>query len=205
MHLFIVFCIAWNVLLGDRSTSDGQISGIQVSVLCVDDESGWSVLPQEVKSFYRHPSSHDSYGKGQMVSSSRSTYILPLSHWPLPSNCDLELGAQQHIPDDDDTAAIHSGDRLRSLRTVAMISVLRNNTTSPKAQFIHLLHATTFSSSTLAKTIEETHQDICRNYHELAVLTEARWCSYSKFALPYHLAVLHVVDSTLELGEITMD
>jgi hypothetical protein len=41
--------------------------------------------------------------------------------------------------------------------------------------------------------------DICHNFHELAVLTGARWRMNEYSPLPFHLAALHLADEMLDL------
>lgn len=234
---------AWNALLSDE-LADGK-QRPQVSILCVDDESGWSVLPEDLSSprvAQRPPSSHDSQvktqsqihsqsqsqhqtgGHGQLFSSTHSTYVLSSLRYPLPppyrTSIDVELGAAQYVPEDDEIRQITSADLgLRPLLSSALLTVASPSLSfgaAPKAQFIHLLLATTFpgpspllsKSKIETETVEQTLHGICRNYHELTVLTQARWPSMSGMVsssvpspLPYHLAALHVVNSALELTE----
>ncbi|KAL5508598.1 hypothetical protein ACEPAH_6217 [Sanghuangporus vaninii] len=227
---------AWSTHLNDVLSSDGQIPPMQVSLLCVDDESGWSVLTERPSSplAQKSPSSTDSYGKntgqvqsqaqgqgssgqtqGQVFSSINSTYIIPSLRYPLPSTSDFELGVAHYIPEDEDSAPrLPNAERLRPLLTSALITV--GNTT--RAQYVHLLHSTTTgpsnpsSSSSLAKSPRENLDDICRNYHELAVLTQARWPHLNLHGerkgvtapvLPYHLAALRLINSALEMDEVS--
>ncbi|EJD00806.1 uncharacterized protein FOMMEDRAFT_169058 [Fomitiporia mediterranea MF3/22] len=268
---------AWNALLNEEMSEEKRTSSMQVSILSVDDESGWSVLTESNKnhpSTQRPGSSHDSsptttptkmqsqnqsHNQSQLsFASASSSYILPSLRLPLtspfPSGIVEELGRQSFIPEDEESpkGSTNSAERLLPLCSSVLVTVPstpphstspspssphengdksgngNGNRTTPRTTLIHLLHSTSFPSShsntsstctptsssspssLSTKTIEETQQDIVKNYYELGVLTQARWRFSSlngngkgqRIGLPYHLAALRVVDECLEVGEV---
>ncbi|THH08030.1 hypothetical protein EW145_g2984 [Phellinidium pouzarii] len=194
---------AWNHLLSDDSIIGEQEIALHVSIVTVED-SGWSVLRQET---ITPPSSCDSHGKKQLYSATSTAFTLPnFLRCPLSSNYDAYFGAQlMHVQDDEEVPPCNVN-RLRPLQTAVLITVPSGGRYTPAySHYIHLLQTVRFPRSTLSKTDGETHMDICRNYYELAVLTEARWRMNADPAFPYHLAVLQIVDETLESTETLPD
>jgi mediator of RNA polymerase II transcription subunit 13 len=63
---------------------------------------------------------------------------------------------------------------------------------------VHLLHTIKSDKSSLTLTDVETHQDLTRNFHELAQLSSSRWnLSSGNPLLPLHLAAVETMSNTL--------
>lgn len=188
--------------------SIGQANAMMhVSVVSVEHENTWTFLnstsPNYAASF-NQSLTHERGGHGSFFADvTSSTYTLPtLMRCPLTPLCDRELGADHpHVPDDDDLMPCNDLG-LRPLHTTALVRVpSASDSASICVTYIHLLHTTKSPRSSLTKSDQETHQDITRNYHELAVLAQTRWRLKANPALPFHLAALQVIHSALERGD----
>lgn len=96
---------------------------------------------------------------------------------------------------------------IRPLCTATLIRVPADTDyTSVSMLRVHLLLTLKSSGSHLHISDEDTHLDIIHNYHELAVLGDARWKlgTKAKSILPLHLSCLEVMDHVLA-GEVQMD
>lgn len=190
---------AWNVPLSILLSTKRTIP-IQVSILSVEDSS-WSVIEQSSTSRLDPELSllNDAYLKKDMLSSSSTSFTLSqLLRLPLSSCRKLELGEDQdHVVEDDSTKEQGAG-RLMPMQTAVLICSSTQQLPMTRAVYIHMLANIKSPGSTLNCTEMDTHREICRSYHDLAVLTKLRWRIPSNTNLPFHIASLQVADEVLD-------
>ena len=198
--------LAWHskVSLG---ISIQEISPIHISLLSVASDASWTLLPPMTPSpglsalAKAAPSM-----RFQDVSS--TTYALihsvPVTLFsPLP--IDSPFVIENAVPEQDEVVAPGIG--IRPLSTATLIRVPADTDyTSVSMLRVHLLLTLKSSGSHLHISDEDTHLDIIHNYHELAVLGDARWKLGTKATsiLPIHLSCLEVMDHVLA-EEVQMD
>jgi len=188
-----------------------ELSMMHVSLLSVDPDMPWTFLaPQNTKrpTNTRRASSKDKLGS-IFVDSSASTYTLfstsriPLSS-AIPSSRDL--GAEPcYVPEADEVAVCENVGIL-PLSTSTLIRVpSQTGHTFISMLHIHLLHTIKSPSSSLEVGDKETHADITKNYHDLAVLTGCRWKMDVNPILPFHLAAVEAMRVALDRGDSIVD
>ena len=180
---------------------------IHISVLAVASDASWTLLSPNIPArglsglTKATPSM-----RFQDVSS--TTYALihanPGTLFP-PLSPNSSLTVENAVPELDEAATPAFG--VRPLSTATLIRVpAEMDCTSVSMLRVHLLLTLKSTGSHLHISDEDTHLDIIHNFHELAVLGNARWSLGMKTnpILPFHLSSLEVMDRVL-LEEIQID
>lgn len=122
-----------------------------------------------------------------------------------PFSIDSPFVTENAVPEPDEVVAPVIG--IRPLCTATLIRVPADaDHTLVSMLRVHLLLTLKSSGSLLHISDEDTHLDIIHNYHELAILGDARWKlgTKTKSILPLHLSCLEVMDRVLA-EEVQMD
>ena len=191
--------IAWHskVSLG---VSIRGASPIHISVLSVASDASWTLLSPTTPS-PDLPSLAKAAPPMRFQDVSSTTYALthsiPVTLFS-PLSIDSPFVVETTVPELDEVAAPGIG--IRPLCTATLIRVPADaDYTSVSMLRVHLLLTLKSSGSHLHISDEDTHLDIIHNYHELAVLGDARWKlgAKAKPILPPHLSFLQVMDRVL--------
>ena len=175
-------------------------SPIHISVLSVASDAPWTLLSPTT------PSPGLS-GLAKVIPSMRfqdvssTTYALihsvPITLF-FPPLADSPFGIENVVPELDEVTTPGIG--IRPLSTATLIRVPAD-TDYPSVSMlrVHLLLTLKSSGSHLHISDEDTHLDIIHNYHELAMLGDARWKlgMKAKSILPLHLSCLEVMNRVL--------
>jgi len=176
-----------------------------VSVLSIERNLPWIFIAPEI-GVKRPPTTKlNKETSGLMfVDASHATYAL----FPTPSTPLFHVDEFLQ-PDGSDPSFISDedfpSDKLPVLpisSTALIYSPTDIHFTSVNMLHIHLLHVAKSSSSSLSIPDTETHREITRNYHELAVLAAARWKLHANAMLPLHLGALEVMCSALRKEDL---
>jgi len=139
---------------------------------------------------------------------SSTTYALihttPVTLFP-PLSTNSFVALENVVPEPDEVVAPGIG--IRPLSTATLIRVpVGTDYSSVSMLRVHLLLTLKAAGSHLHTSDEDTHLDIIHNFHELAVLGDARWNLGTKAnpILPFHLSCLEVMDRVL-VGEVQVD
>jgi len=175
-----------------------------VSLLCIEYDVPWSFLlgPQSVLPSSVPLSSHDSSKEHPLfVDTSASTYAMfPSVSFPLPLV--FGLGEGPHcIPDPESDPLRMPTLSIRPLSTTVLIHLSEKASSSVQMIRLHFLHAFKSPRSSLSISDSQTHMDITRNYHQLALLSDIRWRLGYETQLPFHLAAVHTMRTILETAD----
>ena len=187
---------------------------VHVSLMCVELDRTWTSV--EPHGGAKRPTSENRTSKASssnnfMIDSTSTTYHLShsaqMDHHLLPTSSpagDFE-SAQPYIPDGCCPNSTTPHERCaRPLCSTTLVRVPGDaGFTSIAMLHLHQLHAARSHRSSLAGaagalTDEDTDtlRDVCRNYHELAVLARSRWLRANPI-LPFHLGALEIMDRAL--------
>ncbi|TDL29003.1 hypothetical protein BD410DRAFT_779280 [Rickenella mellea] len=202
---------AWISHLSADVLSDAMFPAVHVSLVCVEEDNQWTFVnaSNPPNPTYQKPTSpSDRMGQGSFFAESSSeTYTLhSLIRCPLIPACDKDIGTDHsHIPDDEDISPCDAIP-LRPLHTSSLVRVPASTDSSLIwTTFVHMMYTWEAPSSTLTKTDRETHHDIVQNYHDLAVLAQARWRLQANPNLPFHLAALQIMHDAIGQSEGIVD
>ena len=133
----------------------------------------------------------------QDASSTTYALIHPVTLFS-PLSTDPSAMTENAVPELDEV--VTPGFGVRPLSTATLIRVPADTDyTSVSMLRVHLLLTLKSAGSHLHMSDEDTHLDVIHNFHELAVLGDARWDLGAKAnpILPFHLSCLEVMDRVL--------
>ena len=187
--------LAWMMHLRTAVPTCRELSTMHVSIFCVEPDVPWRfVAPMKLPINPRSASSKDHAGS-IFLDGTASNYIL--SHnTPIPLSPVVPYGFCLELPF---VSEINNGPTaenlsLLPLSTTTLVRVSNDEGPAVVSMLhIHLLHTLKSPHSSLSMSDKETHLDITRNYHDLAVLAGCRWNLDANPLLPFHLAAVDIM------------
>ncbi|KAH7888131.1 mediator complex subunit 13 C-terminal-domain-containing protein [Phlebopus sp. FC_14] len=174
----------------------------QVILLSVDRNVSWSLVSRQPPHSGEQTTLRRSPGKDVTKSiyvdvTMTTTYaIYPNIRIPLPTPAARQWADSSFVPDIEGTTPSETAPILPVSSTILVHSPSNRPNPVYCTLHIHLLHTCKCSGSSLTIPDAVTHQDITRNYHELAVL--ARLNGHVEYPLlPLHLAALETMHDAL--------
>ncbi|KDQ65114.1 hypothetical protein JAAARDRAFT_108506, partial [Jaapia argillacea MUCL 33604] len=176
---------------------------IHVSVLSIEQEAPWTFLaPLHIskpptspnRNFQKEPPGSVFVDVSSRMYSFSPSTLLPLS---VPSSCAVDCS---FVSESDDNPSLELVGLL-PLHTSILVRVPSGRDyTSIEMLHVHLLHTAKSSFSSLTTTDEDTLAEITHNFHDLAILAQARFPKMATPILPFHLAALEIMHTTLDTG-----
>ena len=196
---------AWMEHLASVVPDCAELPMVHVSLLAVESDASWTfIAPAGAAKRPMSPSRsskstagtffHDVSATTYFLSHASGACLLP------PGHAARDLGAGvPYIPDPADAPPRSPAPLpMRPLRSTTLVRApAHTDYTSISMLHLHLLHTAKSARSSLAVPDAETHDDITRNYHDLAVLAQARWWLKADPILPFHLGALQVMAMAL--------
>ncbi|KII96070.1 hypothetical protein PLICRDRAFT_97961 [Plicaturopsis crispa FD-325 SS-3] len=198
----------WIQHLSSRVPACKELPMVQVSLLSVDPDSPWTVLTPAGKPFTARPrsASKDPSATLFVDASARmysSTTSVRMALSLVDPHCTLKSDLC-FVPDDDDAPPCEHASIL-PLATTTLVRVPANQGfTAITMLQVHLLHTIKSPNSSWTLSDAETHKDITTNYHELTVLSNTRWQLDANPILPFHLAAVETMRTTLLPGDANL-
>lgn len=187
-----------------------DIPPFHISILSADCTTSWSFLqnpPNNVghQALPRRTSNKDSTKSLYVDISTAATYILyPTIRIPLAAPTTQHWAGASFIPDSEGAPVTDALPLLPVSTTILLHAPPKQaaaGTTYPTLH-IHLLHTLRSSGSSMAISDDVMHQEITRNYHELAVLAGVRGQGSDDYPLlPLHLAALEIMHDALRMED----
>lgn len=177
-----------------------------ISLLSADCTTSWPLLqnlPSNVshQAPPRRTSNKDSTKPLYVDVSTAATYCLfPTIRIPLAAPTTQHWAGASYIPDSEGAPATDILPLLPISTTILLHSLPKQAATGAiyPALHVHLLHTLRSPDSSLACSDDTLHQEITRNYHELAVLAHARGQGSDDHPLlPLHLAAIEIMHDAL--------
>ncbi|KAI6004286.1 hypothetical protein EDD15DRAFT_2385299 [Pisolithus albus] len=177
-----------------------------ISLLSADCTTSWPLLqnlPSNVshQAPTRRASNKDSTKPLYVDVSTAATYCLfPTIRIPLASPTTQHWAGASYIPDSEGAPATDILPLLPISTTILLHSLPKQAATGYiyPTLHVHLLHTLRSPDSSLACSDDALHQEITRNYHELAVLAHARGQGSDDHPLlPLHLAAIEIMHEAL--------
>ena len=202
--------IAWNKVLEEELLSSPPM---HVSILCVEDDSACSTLSDAIQQSPLPPSSgshSDAPTKNQLLVSARNTHMLSGLRCLPTSHLAPSFFAFQNCVSEEDETSHPLADLSLPLETVCLVfshPADMSTRNESRGYLFHLFQIAGSLRSSYTKSSSETLIDICKNIHELSVLSSARWRldERSGSFLPYHLSSLQLADSLLDLADAMIE
>ncbi|KAF8841314.1 hypothetical protein BDN67DRAFT_1002426 [Paxillus ammoniavirescens] len=172
----------------------------QVTVLSVDPNTSWSLTQprrtgQDQQTPPRRATGKDPSKSFYMDMTAATTYaIFPTIRIPLPSPLTHNWIDSSFVPDSEGAFPTDTSPVLPINSTILLRAPLKSSAYS--ALHIHFLYSNKSSGSSLTISDDATHQEITRNYHELAVLANLQG-PFGYPLLPLHLAALETMHNAL--------
>jgi mediator of RNA polymerase II transcription subunit 13 len=175
---------------------------MHASVISVEQDLPWTfVVPQSDTKFPPTTKPHLSKDMSGpiFIDGSSATYALFHSTPLSPVNQFHHVGGSEpsFISDEEDLLPSKTLPILPLSSTTLIRNSANRGYSSISMLHIHLLHIAKSPGSSLTIPDAQTHKEITRNYHELAVLAAARWQLHANAILPFHLGALEVMNSAL--------
>lgn len=180
---------------------------MHVSLLSVEHDVPWTIItPDETPKQHSSIQNRSSTKEVPLfIDISASTWAMyPTAPHPLSSptpNINTEL---TYIPDPTESH-LPPTPSSPPLLPISSTALIRTSSTSctPTMLHLHLLYTLKSPSSSLSIPDIDTHKDITRNYHELAVISSIRWKlgAGGREGLPFHLAAVEAMREALDTGE----
>ncbi|KAI6046531.1 mediator complex subunit 13 C-terminal-domain-containing protein [Pisolithus marmoratus] len=181
-----------------------------ISILSADCTTSWSLL-QDLPSNVGHQvvprrsSSKDSTKLLYVDVSTAATYFLyPAIRIPLAAPTTQNWAGASFIPDSEGAPVTDALPLLPISTTILLHAPPKQGAASATypTLHIHLLHTLRSPGSSVACSDDVMHQEITRNYHELAVLAHARGQGSDDYPLlPLHLAALEIMHDALRMED----
>ncbi|KIJ70634.1 hypothetical protein HYDPIDRAFT_172404 [Hydnomerulius pinastri MD-312] len=174
----------------------------QVTVLSVDQNISWSLMQHRTtdagqQTPPRRPPSKDITKSIYMDMTTTTTYaVYPTVRIPLPSPPTYQWADSSFVPDSEGASPSDASPILPISSTILLHTPSKRTSSAYSALHIHLLHSCRSPGSSLTIPDNVTHQEITRNYHELAVLASLHG-PLGHPLLPFHLAALEMMHDAL--------
>ncbi|KAF9224428.1 hypothetical protein BS17DRAFT_879901 [Gyrodon lividus] len=193
---------AWIHHLSAASPLCRDLPPFQVTVLSVDQNISWSLMQHhrsstEQQALPRRAAGKDLSKSFYMDLTTATTYtIYPTIRIPLPSPPIHKWANSSFVPDSEGASTIDTSPVLPISSTILLHAPLKRTSFAYSALHIHLLYSCKSPGSSLTISDDITHQEITRNYHELAVLASLQG-PFGYSLLPLHLAALETMHDAL--------
>ncbi|KAF9242952.1 mediator complex subunit 13 C-terminal-domain-containing protein [Melanogaster broomeanus] len=190
---------AWILHLSAASSQCRDLSPFQVSVLSVDQNTSWSFISRRPtgtgqQSPPRRTTGKDAAKSFYMDMTTATTYaIYPTIRIPLPSPPTHNWVDSAFVPESQ--GATDTSPILPISSNIILHTPLKC-TSSYSTLHTHLLYSCKSPGSSLTISDDVIHQEITRNYHELAVLASLQG-PFGYPILPLHLAALETMHDAL--------
>lgn len=181
-----------------------DLAPFHVTILSVDQNISLSLTQLSQSSIGQQPPSRRATGKDSLskslyvdVSTATTYAIYPSIRIPLSSPPVHPWADYSFIPDDEGAATNEIPCPILPVRSTILLYVpLKRVGSSCSTLHIHFLHSCKCPGSSLLIPDEVTHQEITRNYYELAVLASVQG-PFGYPILPLHLSALESMQDAL--------
>ncbi|KAI6128343.1 mediator complex subunit 13 C-terminal-domain-containing protein [Pisolithus croceorrhizus] len=181
-----------------------------ISILSADCTTSWPLLqnlPSNVshQALPRRTSNKDSTKPLYMDVSTAATYcVFPTIRIPLAAPTTQHWAGASYIPDSEGAPVTDTLPLLPISTSILLHSLPKQAAAGAiyPTLHVHLLHTLRSPDSSLACSDDTVHQEITRNYHELAVLAHARGQGSDDHPLlPLHLAAIEIMHDALRMED----
>ncbi|EGO27140.1 hypothetical protein SERLADRAFT_434909 [Serpula lacrymans var. lacrymans S7.9] len=199
---------AWSSHLATVVPACSELPPFYVSLFSVDQGMPWTFISP--KSSVNPSTPKRSPGKDCTkhiyLDVSATTYAL-FSPSPMPLMSPLSSATRDGadvstIPDNEEMPPRDTLGVMPLSTTMLIRAPAASGHTAITMIHIHLLHSMKSPNSSLSTSDHETHKDVTRNFHELAVLSESTHRLRANPILPFHLAALETMHGALTQGDV---
>jgi mediator of RNA polymerase II transcription subunit 13 len=190
---------AWIHHLSAASPLCRDLPPFQVTVISADQNISWSFMPSHPTGTGQQSPPRRTTGKDisksfYMDMNTATTYaIYPTIRIPLPSPPTYNWANSAFVPESE---GVTDTSPILPISSNIILRAPLKRTSSYSALHIHLLYSCKSPGSSLTISDDLTHQEITRNYHELAVFANLQG-PFGYPILPLHLAALETMHDAL--------
>ncbi|KAL4075601.1 mediator complex subunit 13 C-terminal-domain-containing protein [Scleroderma citrinum] len=177
---------------------------MHISVVSADHSTSWSLL-QDHRSGTGHqtpprriPNKDVSKTIYVDITTAATYFIYPSIRIPLPAPTIRRWADTSFVPDNEGVSVSDTLPLLPISTTILLHTATKQAGAAYPTLHIHLLHTLQSAGSSKTSSDRTTHQEVTRNYHELAVLARVRGQGSDDYPLlPLHLAALENMHDAL--------